>query len=636
MASRCQKYCWRWSLVGLIAGFLVSPVVAYQQAPMLEKKTAAGEIPVLEARLPANPRVVDVAASGRTVGQYGGELRLLMGRAKDVRLMVVYGYSRLVGYDENYKIVPDILEAVDVQEDRIFTMRLRSGHRWSDGEPFTTEDFRFYWEDLVNNKQISPMGIPQKLQVNGEVPEVEIIDKFTVRYSWSAPNPFFLPSLAGTMPLSIYAPAHYLKQFHESYVDKTVLNALVEDSGQHSWAAVLNQKNRSYKNTNPDLPSLQPWIAETRPPAQRFVFTRNPFYHRVDSEGNQLPYIDKVIMNIADGKLIPAKAGAGETDLQARHLGFSDYTFLRQNEDRSGYQVYLWETTKGSHIALLPNLNATDEGFRQLTQDVRFRRALSMAIDRSELNQVLFYGLAVEGNNTVHEMSPLYDERYRIRWTQFDIAHANELLDEIGLTERDNKGIRLLPDGRPLTIIVETAGEDTQQVDALELIHDSWLKVGIKLFTKPLQREVFRNRVYSGETVMSVWGGIENGLPTPQTSPAQIAPTRQDQLQWPRWGQHFETKGAVGDAPTIPEVQELLRLNSEWLVAVNVEARATIWRKMLDIFSDEMFTIGLVAAIKQPVVVNRSLRNVPEHGVYNWEPGAHFGIYSPDTFWFEQ
>lgn len=636
MASRCQKYCWRWSLVGLIAGFLVSPVAAYQQAPMLEKKAAAGEIPALEARLPANPRVVDVAASGRTVGQYGGELRLLMGRAKDVRLMVVYGYSRLVGYDENYKIVPDILEAVDVQEDRIFTMRLRSGHRWSDGEPFTTEDFRFYWEDLVNNEQIAPTGIPQKLQVNGEVPEVEIIDKFTVRYTWSAPNPFFLPSLAGTMPLSIYAPAHYLKQFHESYVDKTGLDALVEDSGQHSWAAVLNQKNRSYKNTNPDLPSLQPWIAETRPPAQRFVFTRNPFYHRVDSEGNQLPYIDKVIMNIADGKLIPAKAGAGETDLQARHLGFSDYTFLRQNEDRSGYQVYLWETTKGSHIALLPNLNVTDEGFRQLTQDVRFRRALSMAIDRSELNQVLFYGLAVEGNNTVHERSPLYDDRYRIRWTQFDIAHANELLDEIGLTERDNKGIRLLPDGRPLTIIVETAGEDTQQVDALELIHDSWLKVGIKLFTKPLQREVFRNRIYSGETVMSVWGGIENGLPTPQTSPAQIAPTRQDQLQWPRWGQHFETKGAVGDAPTIPEVQELLRLNSEWLVAVNVEARATIWRKMLDIFSDEMFTIGIVAAIKQPVVVNRSLRNVPEHGVYNWEPGAHFGIYSPDTFWFEQ
>ena len=160
----------------------------------------------------------------------------------------------------------------------------------------------------------------------------------------------------------------------------------------------------------------------------------------------------------------------------------------------------------------------------------------------------MYYGLGIEANNTILPQSPLYKEEYASTWARFDPDKANALLDELGLTERDDDDYRLLPDGRTLEIIVETAGEDTEQSDVLELVRDSWALLGIKLFTKPSQREVFRNRIFSGETQISIWSGYENGMPTADMSPAEYAPTRQISLQWPRWGQYYETSGSAGEA----------------------------------------------------------------------------------------
>ena len=204
----------------------------------------------------------------------------------------------------------------------------------------------------------------------------------------------------------------------------------------------------------------------------------------------------------------------------------------------------------------------------------------------------------------------------------------------MGLQKRDSEGIRLLSDGRPIYIIVETAGEDTEQTDALELIRDDWLKIGVKLFTKPSQRDVFRNRIFSGETLMSVWSGLENGLATADMSPEELAPTSQLQLQWPKWGQYFETKGKMGSPPNIEGATDLSNLNAEWLNAETIKHREKIWRSMLEIHRDMMFSIGIISGVPQPVVSSSNLVNVPQKAVYNWDPGAQFGIYKPDTFWF--
>lgn len=585
---------------------------------------------------PEVPKVVPFDGhTGRTIGKPGGELHMLVGRPKDTRLMVVYGYARLVGYNEDLELVPDILENIEVEDGRIFTLHLRKGHRWSDGEPFTSEDFRYWWEDVANNEALFPVGPPAELFVNGEPPTVEYPDDLTVRYSWPKPNPFFLPALAQATPLFIYMPAHYLEQFHEDYADPDKLAAMVKETQARDWAQLHGRKDGMYAFDNPDLPTLQPWMQTTAPPATRFVFERNPYFHRVDPEGQQLPYIDRVVFDVVADQLIPVKTGAGETDLQSRGLFFKDYTFLKDSEERSGLVTHLWTTAQGAHQAVYPNLNAKDEVWREVFRDVRFRRALSLAIDREEINQIMYYGLAMGGNNTVLPQSPLYKPEYRDNWASYDVERANGLLDEMGLSKRGSNGLRLLPDGRPMELIVETAGEETEQTDILELVADAWLEIGIKIHTKPSQREMFRNRIFSGETLMSIWSGLENGIPTADMSPAEFVPSSQQQLQWPMWGQYYETKGQAGEKPDLPEATKLLELFDQWKVARSTEERTKIWSDILALYSDQVYSIGLIAGVMQPIAVDKALRNVPAEAVYNWEPGAQLGIYHPDTFWFD-
>ncbi len=647
-----QSLCIRLPGVTLLAGVLAVVLLAavaalgggankadaqtYIETPVLEARVAAGDLPPIADRLPTVPRVIAMDGEKRVAGRHGGRWRMLIHRSKDVKMFSVYGYARLITYNEALDLVPDILADVIAENERVYTLKLRAGHKWSDGHPFTSEDFRYYWEDVANNAELSPAGPPRSLRVNNELPVVEIIDETTVRYSWSQPNPTFLPSLAGAAPLFIYRPAHYLKQFHERYKEKKKKIGALSNRLLRNWAAEHNNKDNQYKFDNPDLPTLQPWINTTRPPATRFVGLRNPYFHRVDPNGRQLPYFDEITMTVADSKLIPAKVGSGEVDLQVRNLNFSDYTFLKEGEERHNYTVRLWRTAGGARLALYPNLNVKDEGWRTLFRDVRFRRGLSMAINRHEINQVMYYGLGIEGNNTVLAGSPLFEPRYRDAWANYDVAAANQLLDEIGLTDFDDDGFRLFADGRRLEIIVETAGEDTEQSDVLELVRDAWAEIGIKVYTKPSQREVFRNRIYAGESQMSIWAGYENAMPTAEMSPEEFAPTRQTSLQWSQWGQHYETSGMAGVAPELPAAARLLELYEEWFRVGHSPERKRIWHEILDLHADNMFTIGLISGVLQPVVVANNLRNVPEVGIYNWNPGSHLGIYMPDTFWFDE
>jgi peptide/nickel transport system substrate-binding protein len=633
----------RWSVacsaicsLALAAVLLTAPAgparAALQETPSLLSEVESGALPPVASRVPLEPALAEL----ETIGRPGGELRMLMASPKDTRLMTVYGYARLVAYTPALALVPDMLEKIQVEEDgRIFTLRLRAGHKWSDGQPFTSEDFRYWFEDVAENPKLSPAGLPVALLPNGEAPRFEVLDDQTVRYSWSRPNPLFLPALAGPDPLFIYCPSHYLKQFHQKYADKSTLDALVKKAGVRNWAALHLKKGAMYHNDNPDLPSLEPWVLKTKLPADRIVFERNPYYYRVDGVGHQLPYIDRVVFSIANSRIIPAKTGAGESDLQARYLSFDDYTFLKANEAANGYKVLLWRTGPGSQLALYPNLDVDDAAWRGLLRDVRFRRALSLATNRHEINQAIYFGLALEGQNTVLPQSPLYRPEYRAAWATYDIDQANRLLDQIGLPQSSD-GLRQLPDGRPLDIVVEDSGESTEKSDVLELIRDSWRKIGIRLFSRPMQLTLFRRRVFSGETVMSLDKGIENGLATADMSPWEFAPTTQQQLEWPKWGQYAETKGKAGEPPDLPGAVQLKGLYQSWLAATGADEHARIWHEMLRIWADKVYSIGLVAGVQQPVVVNARLRNLPRDGMYNWDPGAQFGIFKPDGFWFDR
>lgn len=625
-------------LAGVVLGLVIvgppggAAAQPFDEAPMLAERVAAGTLAPLSERLPDTPLVARFGPD-QTLGRYGGSLRMFMARAKDSRQITVYGYARLVKYDQELELVPDILERVDIREGREFTLKLRPGHKWSDGRPFTSADFRYWWDEVANNAEIMPAGPPITLSVDGEWPQVETPDPTTVIYRWSKPNPSFLPALAEPTPLYIYMPAHYARRHHAAFVPPEELAKRVEETSSRNWAAMHNKQTRARDADNPDLPLLQPWVPSRAGSSDRQIFERNPYFHRVDPQGRQLPYIDEVIFDITQRGLIAGKAATGEADLQGRYLRFDDVTLLKSNEHRHGYRTLLWRIAKGAHMALYPNLTHADPQWRALLRDVRFRRALSLAINRYEINRVIYFGLAVEGQNTLLPGSPLYDPSYRTRWTEFDIDRANRLLDEMGLDARDTRGLRLKPDGEPLEIIVESPG-GTEEADILSLIADSWAKVGIKLFIKPSSIEVVRNRIYGGQTVMAIFPGWENALATPDMPPGELAPIDQTQYQWSNWGQYVQTKGESGEAPDMPEGQILMDLLEGWYEARDTAERERAWRAMLEVHADNLFTIGLIAGVLQPVVVRAGLENVPDEGIWNWNPGSHFGLYGMDRFWF--
>jgi peptide/nickel transport system substrate-binding protein len=606
-----------------------------QEATFWAMEVQSGNLPPVTERLPDVPLVVDLAAKGREFGKQGGTLRTLVSRTKDVRQMVVYGYARLVGYAPDYEIYPDILRDIEVIDDRKFIMHLRPGHRWSDGTLFTSDDFRYWWEDIINNELIQPSGPPEFMYVDGKLGTVSFPDKHTVVFEWSMQNPNFLPLLAQAAPPFIYRPAHYLKQFHGDYADPAALKKETRKARVKSWAALHNKRDSMNKFDNPQLPTLQPWMnASGRTTRQLFV--RNPYYHRIDSRGVQLPYIDVVEMNIVAGGLIAAKANAGEVDLQARGLDFPDVSILKKGEtDGGNYRTLLWGSGVASQIAIYPNLNFNDPVWREVMRDVRFRRALSMGIDRRMINRALYFGLAHEGGMTALSSSPLYTPRDLTMWAEMDMDASNALLDEMGLTERTDNGLRKLPDGRPMEFVIETAGERQEVENALAIVTDTWRDLGISLIMRPLDRDILRNRVYAGVSMAAIWYGWDNGLPSATTSPKYLAPTNQEFFAWPKWGQYYASAGESGEPPDLEPAKRLLELNDNWAHTTDLTKRRAIWQEMLDIHADQQFAIGILAEAPQPVVVSKRLRNVPEKAIWAFEPGSHFGIHRIDEFYFE-
>ena len=622
----------------LAAPVLAMPVFAQpepRESDFWASDVANGILPPVAERLPEVPLIVDLEAKGRTFGTPGGTLRTMVTRSKDVRQMVVYGYARLVGYGPDYEIYPDILRAVEVEENRRFTLHLRPGHRWSDGAPFTSDDFRYWWEKVVQNPEITPSGIPEFMKVDGQTGRVSFPDLQTVVFEWDAPNPGFLPLLAQAAPPFVYRPAHYLKQFHSEFADPDELHVAVRDARVNSWAALHNKLDAMYQYDNPDQPTLQPWISASAQPSRQ-MFVRNPYYHRIDARGVQLPYIDVVNMMIVSGGLVAAKSNAGEVDLQARGLDFSDVSILKKGEaDGGNYRTLLWGNGVASQIAIYPNLNFNDPVWRDVMRDARFRRALSLGIDRRMINRALYFGLAHEGGMTALSSSPLHDHDQFVQWSQMDLAAANALLDDMGLTDRMPSGLRKLPDGRPMEFVIETAGERQEVENALAIITDTWRDLGIKLVMRPLDRDILRNRVYAGVSMAAVWFGWDNGLPTASTSPKYLAPTSQDFLAWPKWGQYHVTDGSAGEPPDMEAAQRLMMLAHSWEKTTVPAQRAAIWHEMLSIHATEQFAIGILSEAPQPVVISKRLRNVPEQAIWAYEPGAHFGVHRIDEFYFD-
>ncbi|PWC32681.1 ABC transporter substrate-binding protein [Azospirillum sp. TSO35-2] len=605
-----------------------------QDPPLLRDEVTYGLLPPVIRRMPEEPLVVDPPAKGREFGRSGGWIRSFITQRRNSRIAVLYGYARLVGYNERRELVPDILKAVTVEDGRDFTLTLRAGHRWSDGAPFTSEDIRYWWEDIANDAMLSPSGPPRFMLVNGKPPQVSFPDAVTARFRWDTPNPFFLPALAAARPPFIYRPSHYLKRFHARYTSEAELAPLLAKHKVRNWAALHNARDDMFRMENPEEPTLQPWMAMSKGSGTHLLFQRNPYYHRFDTRGVQLPYADGLDVTVMGAGLIPAQVATGKADLQAEGLTFSQVPVLVAGEEDGRYSTRLWPEGKAAEIALYPNLNYNDPVWRAVMRDVRFRRALSLSIDRRIINRSLFFGLARESGVGVLPASPLYKpERDRL-WTEFDPQRAAALLDEMGLKRPRGSLYRRLPDGRPLEVIVETAGEKPEVADALQIIAETWRDIGVQLLVRTADRDVLRNRVYAGQAMMAVWGGWDNGVPDVDSSPEELAPMTQENFSWPKWGQYYQTSGNAGEPISMPVAETLMALAQRWRHSTDEAERRALWSQILDIHADQVLAIGVVSEAPQPLAVGNRLRNVPQKGLWLWDPGAYLGIYRPDEFFF--
>ncbi len=418
------------------------------------------------------------------------------------------------------------------------------------------------------------MAPPTDLLADGSPPRFEVIDPLTVRYSWDVPMPDFLPKLAAPAPLLLALPSAYMKQFHASYTDEATLAPLIEEQRVDDWADLHTKMSRQNRPENPDLPTLEPWRPRTAPPAEQFVFERNPYFHRVDERGNQLPYVDQVVLNVSSSEIITAKTATGESDLQAAGLSFSDYTLLKHSEELYPQNVALWRFTKGSAVALFPNLNCNDEVWRGLFRDVRVRRAMSVCHrpGRDQQGDLLRAGPRECGYGPARKPAVQAGICERLGAIRPGPGQPAAGRGRAG-RKATCRGGGFCPMGVWPGIIVETAGESTLETDVLELIRDHFWQVGLPLYVRTSQRDIFRSRALAGDVLMGVWGGLDNGVPTADMSPSLLAPTSEDQLQWPMWGMHYMSAETQGKPPDLPEAQELVALLKDWRQTSTTQAR---------------------------------------------------------------
>lgn len=447
---------------------------AYGEAPMLAALVAAGELPPVDQRLPADP---PVRTPIEEVGQYGGTVRVFAldnWPWQDMTESVERGPYLLKGVDG--QILPDVAESVQMAADNgSVTIRLREGHKWSDGHPVSADDMVFQFVAM----HLHPEVVTYK--TSPFVQDAVRVDDLTVRLEFDAPHPEMMVKLATWHggDWEMLKPKHYLSKWHIDYNDQA--NEVAKEEGHESWQQAFTDHFFWKPSTDVDLPVIQAWRFTEITPTVR-VFERNPYYLRVDTAGNQLPYVDRIVSTVVEKEVYNLKIIGGEADLAYGNTSLENFALYKENEQQGDYRVTLIPGLSASDVAVVLNQNHKQPWRAELYQDLRFRRALSLAVNRDEVNEQVFFGLATPRQAAPPTAHSYYREEWGSAWAGYDPDQANALLDEVGMTERTRDGFRRAPGGEELQILVEYA--EGTPVPAMELIKEYWEAVGVKVLLK--------------------------------------------------------------------------------------------------------------------------------------------------------
>jgi len=562
----------------------------------------------VEERLPLEPMVVQVVDRP---GEYCGDLHRVLTGPTDMGGYTAIMRESFAGWDfrsGNIEVIPNMATGWDISEDaKVYTFHMRKGMRWSDGEPFTADDLVFWYQDIALNSELTP-SFPDWLNVGGEPVVVEKVDDYTVTFTFAAAYGILLEYMAFRGE-ALIAPKHYLSQFHPAYADPDELAAKIEDADFEQWYELF--ANRNSYTTNPDLPVLWSWKVEAPFPGQRMVSVRNPYYWKVDSNGKQLPYFDRLVNDLAENnEVIMMKTIAGEVDYQYRHMGFSNYSLMKENEEGGDYQVLEW--IGGPFPCVYVNQSYGDLPVRELLQTTEFRHALSYGINREEMNDLFWYGLAVPGNPVAGSRDPYWEEGFGTTATEFSPEKANELLDSIGLDKKDGDGFRLRSDGERLSLILECYPSEmgVPAIDIFSQVAMYWQELGIDAQAKEIERSLWSQRALANECMMPSYD-IAKVLWV--IDPVWFVPY--GSCYWAQAYAQWATSGGTAGEEPPEDIKQII----EWYEAMRSEAdankRLDLGRNILRRHHEEVYIIGTCTLDLQPFIKKSDLVNVIDSAV---------------------
>ncbi|MCT8161714.1 ABC transporter substrate-binding protein [Pseudoruegeria sp. SHC-113] len=599
-----------------IASVLALPVAAFEEAPMLKSLVDAGSLPPVDERLPSEPLVLETI---ETVGEYGGTLRrAILGGGDQHNIVRTIGSDNMVRWDPAWtEIRPNIAKSWDVSEDASsFTFHLREGMRWSDGAPFTADDILFWYEDVFMNEALTPNKDATFVGPNGPV-KVTKVDDTTVTFDFGAPNGLFLQHMAygfGYQPTAY--PKHYLGQFHEKY--NADVAALVEaEPAAADWVSLFNLKAGAMDTPlfwqNPDRPTLHAWhLTNAYGNTDRIVAERNPYYYKVDSAGQQLPYIDKITYDqVEDVETILLKAFNGEIDYMLRHIGRpANKAALTDNMERGKYGFFDVGDLPANIMVLMLNLTNEDPVKREVVNNRDFRIGLSHAINRQELIDLLYFGAGTPAQVAPRKGSEFYKDEYVDRYVAFDPDLANEYLDKV-MPEKDADGFRIGPDGNRFSLVFLVADVfGLQYPDAMELLASYAADVGVDIQVRATDRSRLIALHTANEHDAYLWN-CPGGQADVYTVPLCFVPTVTNTISWGREWAEWRVDAAKGSEPPA-NVKAVIDTYNQMQAAGDPAEQKALMEKVLDMASEELFTIGVVH--NDPVfgIARNNMRNVPD------------------------
>lgn len=615
-------------------------VSQFNEAPMLAEMVQAGELPPVEERLPKDVQVVEVVEE---IGQYGGTWNAVAGDPNIGSIKMIL-YDPPIRWKEDYSgYEPGLAKEFFWSDDGTeVTLKFREGVKWSDGDPFDMDDMRFWWEDLATNPDYKVVQVPWwGFKSDGTPMDVSFPDDYTMVMKWDQPQWITPYALAQGFwewePLM--KPRHYLEQFHPEYTDGVEYDDL--EAVDKWWE-------------NPDYPVLFAWRTESVQPGQQVTFVRNPYYWKVDPEGNQLPYIDRMVVEIVeDDQVRLLNLSQGKYDAAFRAASnTNDIPFLLEHTEEGDYQVSTtWMAAAGAEPGWLINQDFKDTSFenwqeiRELLRDKRFRQALSYGLDRQRILDVVFtypveakaftispqswHFQSEEGQKVFQEWASVYAEH--------DPEKAKALLDEIGMVDQDGDGFRELPSGEPFTLIVDQGtwgGGEEVTTAANEAFKSDMAEIGIDvLINNLIGQPAYDLRQTEGTYMLRNAGTAELDI---WTYPDWVFPVR-DNRAWPLQGKWRQTGGEEGEEPEPGSpAARLQALYDEGLVEPDPQKRHEIVWEAVQIHIEEgPFMLGVGGDKPIPVVLKNNFRNVPQTGILGpWAPGSP-GNKHPEQFFIE-